>query len=210
VRPFRLLAFAIALAGCIGTTPSPSATREPLATTGRWGLAFDYPATWSVTEANVNEHYLTVLGFVGSGHGGQPCTLITPPPSQSYPRGFSCTPLWDLPPGTVIVRFELRGLIQSDSPMVRSPRPGESLATVGGLPAFFGRNLETVPHADETLTWTLSLPGNRGASYHLTAGIRGPGTANLDEKVLAIVNSIRYTPSPFPSPFRSVATPIPS
>lgn len=185
--------------------PLPSATTRPtaaapsLAHASRWGLSFDYPATWALTDANVNEHYIIVLGFVGSGSAGEPCTEITPPPGQSFPHGVTCGALWNLAPGTVVVRFESDQLLGSDSPMV-NPGPGLEPVEVGGLPAFFTRTGETVPNSNETLSWILSVPNDPGGSYHLTAGIRGPDVAALEAQVVAMVGSLEYDPPVVPLP----------
>lgn len=177
-----------------GPAPTPSATAPILVHASRWGLSFDYPADWTLSEANVNEHYVTKLGFVGSGTGSVPCTAITPPPSQSYPYGVECHDVFNLPPGTVLVQFVLNEGFGSDSPQMASPPAGYERLTVGGMPAFFSQSAQPFAGGDETLSWVLSVPGNLGASYHLTAGIRGPGLGALEEQVRAMVASIQFNP----------------
>ena len=160
-----------------------------------WGLSFDYPADWTLSEANVNEHYITVLGFVGSGTGSVPCAAITPPPSQTYPYGIECHTVLNLPPESVLVEFQLFEGLASDSPQFASPPAGYEQVTVGGLPAFFSKTGQPFAGGDEILSWILSAPGNHGASYHLTAGIRGPEIPRLEAQVQAMVASVKFIPA---------------
>jgi hypothetical protein len=158
-----------------------------------WGLTFDYPAAWTLSQTNVNEHYITVLGFLGSGSGSVPCTAITPPPSRSYPYGVECHRLTTLPPGSVLIEFQtLQGLAVSNCQ--GPPASGEAVS-VDGFIAYFTRAGQPVTAAaDETLQWILRTPGQPGSCYQLMAGIRGPGLTALEAQLMATVATIRRGP----------------
>src|ERR1035437_8489379 len=79
------------------------------------GLAFDYPAAWHVSPSGLNEHYVTVLDFLGTDSASAACVQITPGPNDSFISGSTCQTNVTLAPGQVVVE-----LLRADGP----PRPG--------------------------------------------------------------------------------------
>jgi len=207
----RALALGLLLLLVIGcASPSPTVSGSGGATAiapglthaSRWGLSFDYPANWTVADLNVDLHYISVLGYVGSGSFSEPCTVISPPPGQSFPNGMSCGPVWDVPSGTATIRVE-----SFDGPSIASPvqdntDPSLVPTSVGGLPALGPADtaLPSDPNGTMILDWTLSVPGEPTAAYMLEAEMRRPGLGILQQQVLAVVASITYDPPVLPLP----------
>jgi hypothetical protein len=162
------------------------------------GLAFDYPAAWHVSPSGLNEHYVTVLDFLGTGSASAACVQITPGPSDSFISGTTCQRNVTLGPGQVVVE-----LLRSDGP----PRPGpidpadhallgdgDSFVTVGGLPAIAGQEAGHPWGSDLALTWTLSVPAELISRYQISAYIKGPGVEEMQAQAEALVASMAYDP----------------
>ena len=161
----------------------------------RDGLAFDYPAAWSVTTSGLNEHYITILDFLGTGSGSAGCTLITPGPLDQFISSTECGIDIKLDPGQVVVE-----LSQQNGPprVVIDPglptTGGGQRVTVGGLPAVASTNTDPRYGAEVALTWELSMPAQLYGSYSINAYLRGPGVEAQRAQVEALVASIVYDP----------------
>lgn len=184
-------------------TPAASTTPSPtLPQASRWGLSFAYPTGWAFSGSTVDEHYIIVLGFLGSGSGDVPCTSITPPPGQSFPVGAQCFDAWTVPPGTVVMRFEKHVGLGALGVNSSDRLPGEQITTVAGLPAYFTTQVPTgVPDADANWTWTFPIEAHAPATgvYVVTVVMRGPGLPVLEGQVQAVIASIRMDPAAPPS-----------
>jgi hypothetical protein len=161
----------------------------PLAHFDRDGLAFDYPATWTVSPSGVNLHLITVLDFLGTGTGRETCTVVTPGPGIF--GGASCEAQFQIEPGQVVVEISIGtgpgGLAPID------PRATNAVK-VGGLPATF-EDVGSAAPGSAVLEWELSVPGDSTSRYHIQAVIKGPGEEQLRAQVQALVASIRFDPA---------------
>jgi hypothetical protein len=170
------------------TTATPTATPVPLAHARSWGLAFDYPAAWRLSDAPpivapkalqslppaVQGGYYVreVLGYVGTATPETVCTDPVHQKSGAWSLG-SCSSVWSLGPDDVVLRFQKDG----SGPWPAAPWPTDpsfTMTTVGGLPALFSQSSgssvpelamqlgwlapETAAGAETVLVW--QLPGN--------------------------------------------------
>jgi hypothetical protein len=161
----------------------------------RDGPAFDYPASWRTSVSGLDEHYISILDFLGTGSGLATCNTITPGPSDNFISGTECGDTLTVDPGQVVVE-----LLRSDGP----PRPGpidpndpsalsigQKYVTVGGLPAIFAEGTDsTTP----TLDWTLSVPEQLISRYLIHVEMKGPGLDQMRAQVEALVASVSYDP----------------
>ena len=123
--------------GVVGTpfpTTAPAAPvileRGPTATHVHFGrIAFDIPAGWDFRPANVNEHYIDLVGFLGTAASTAAC----------YPtaNGVTCSTDFRLAPGDVSVL-----LMTQNGPAVVNPKsianatdPGATVISIDGVPA---------------------------------------------------------------------------
>jgi len=206
---------------------SPSPTAVPLAHAQNWFLAFDYPAAWTLADQNVlSEDALGTtkglrflpddsmqaigrsVGFVGSGSAKDVC-LLTDPSVE-----VDCTTQWTLPEGSVEVRFWVASGAKWDglSAIDGYPLDGYTSTTVDGLPAMFSkttgsisnaalfRPTQSVPDADEVLSWVLPTQRELEGVYTIDAAIRGPNAAELESQVRAMIASLRWEPAAYRLP----------
>jgi len=180
------------------TNAASTATPVSLAHARSWGLTFDYPAAWRLSDAPpivapkalqslppaVQGGYYVreVLGYVGTT---TPVTVCTDPVHQksgAWSLGV-CSSIWSLGPDDVVLRFQ-KGGISGQSLESWSTDPAFTMTTVGGLPALFSQSPgsgvpelamasgwatpETAAGAETVLVW--QLPGNP------TSDARKPGT----------------------------------
>ena len=157
-----------------------------------WGLAFDYPARWTIVRPTLNMRYISVLAFLGTGEGSQICT----------PTGviLQCYSNVHLGPGQVMVRLSETSTPVGgpfDAADVKWIGPGEDLTTVGGLPATYSESTRTGWYqSDLAMVWILSAPGSIQERYEVDAYVRGPDVDVLRTEVNRLVASIRYDPGP--------------
>jgi hypothetical protein len=175
------------------TIPTPTATPMPLAQARSWGLAFDYPAVWRLSDAppivapkaiqslppvvQGNYYVRRVFGYVGTATPETVCSDPVHQKSGAWSLGV-CSSVWSLGPDDVVLRFQ-KGDISGQSLESWSTDPAFTMTTVGGLPALFsqssgsgvpelarpglGAPTETAAGAETVLVW--QLPGNpTGAS----------------------------------------------
>ena len=196
-------AFALAIAAALvplglrWTAAPATAPATGLTHFDRDGLAFDYPASWKTSVSGFNMHYVTILDFLGTGSGTANCKTTTPGPGDQFTESQECGADLTVGPGQVVVT-----LSSSDGPPRSGPidpndpngiGPGGTYVTVGGLPAVFDGQSQSVS-ADVALSWTLSVPGQLMSRYVVQADIKGPGVDQMRAQVEALVASIRYSP----------------
>jgi hypothetical protein len=163
-----------------GVTSSPSAsptnaastaTPVPLTHARSWGLTFDYPAAWRLSDAppivapkalqslppvvQGNYYRRQVFGYVGTSTPETVCI----DPLHLKVGGWSlgvCTSVWSLGPDDVVLRFQ-NGDISGQYFESGLADPGFTMTTVGGLPALFGQGpTQNVPE--------IANPGPSGAA----------------------------------------------
>ena len=213
---------------------SPSPTAVPLAHAQNWFLGFDYPAAWTLADQNVLRWSTSVpilsfgsagavpvpstpgrsVGFLGSGSARDVC---------QDPNGdgtdLDCTTEWTLPEGSVEVRFWVAtgGKWDGLSAIDGYPLDGYTPTTVDGLPAMFAKTIgsisnaalirpaESVPNADEVLSWVLPTQLGLESVYTIDAAIRGPNAAELESQVRAMIASLRWEPAAYRLPTEPAA-----
>lgn len=209
--------------------PAPTQTPVPLAHAQKWFLAFDYPAAWTLADQNVlSQDALGTtkglrflpgdsmevagrsVGFVGSGSAKDICVGDLTDPSVQV----DCTTQWTLPGGSVQVRFWVASGAKWDglSAIDGYPLGGYTSTTVDGLPAMFSkttgsisnaalfRPTQSVPDADEVLSWVLPTQRELEGAYSIDAVIRGPNIAGLESQVRAMIASLRWEPAAYRLP----------
>jgi hypothetical protein len=199
--------------------PTATPTDVPLAHAQKWMLAFDYPASWTLTDRDIFqatnglssasnlEGEPAVFGFVGNGSAQESCV---PGGARSMSE---CSTTWGLVDNTIVLRFEVAvtahmswekspptyvwtGEEANDGVMI----PGAQNLTVDNLPARFVRNAtntvpfraETVPGATAVLWWGLPSQSTLQFGWTIVAAIRGPNTAELEKQAEALVASIHF------------------
>jgi hypothetical protein len=166
-------------------------------------------------EISAQTPFVFSVGFVGNGTASEVCDPVT---DGAVP---TCVTTWHLPEGSVVVRVRLdgqAGLWNAESTLDgTSTLPGYSATTIDGLPALFARTAgvtyqkaapkdlffekpETIPGADEILTWVTSPPQRLSGTYEIVAAIRGPHQDALESQVRALVDSLHWSPEPVPIP----------
>ena len=219
---------ALAPGGVETSSPSPTAAPTPtdvlLAHAEKWFLAFDYPAAWTLDDQSVLDvsgaypglrfssaggnllAFGRSVGFLGAGSARDVC--------QGDPNNVECTTEWMLPEGSVEVRFWVASGTRWDgvSAIDGYPLAGYNTTTVDGLPAMFAKSTgsisnaalvrpaETVPNADEVLSWVLPTQRELGGVYTIDAAIRGPNAAQLEAQVRAMIASLHWQPASYRLP----------
>jgi hypothetical protein len=191
----------------------PSATNAavPLTHSVAWGLTFDYPSAWTLSAPDVGSFGAATptgnapaLGFLGNGSATQDC----PPWTQGGPQP-ACTTTWNLPEGSIVIRF---GLTPIGAPstwngyqaLSGADIPGATKLTIDGLPARFARSSsgvvpyssETIPGATEILWWGVTVQAYNWQGYTIVAAIRSSHPAELEARAQAVIESIRYLTRP--------------
>jgi hypothetical protein len=169
------------------TNAASTATPVSLAHARSWGLAFDYPAAWRLSEAPpivapsafqsfppTSLPYVgQVFGYVGTTTPETVCTDPVHLKAGGWSLGV-CSSVWSLGPDDVVLRFQ-KGHITGQSFVFGFTDPGFTMTTVGGLPALFSQSPgsgvpelamlsgpvatpETAAGAETVLVW--HLPGN--------------------------------------------------
>jgi hypothetical protein len=131
--------------------PTPDPTAVTLTHARSWGLEFDYPASWRLSDApsivvpkalqsltpvaQGNYYVRRVFGYVGTN---TPETVCSDPVNQK-PGMWSlgvCSSVWSLGPNDAVLRFQ-KGDIGGRSLESWPTDPSFAMTTVGGLPALF-------------------------------------------------------------------------
>ena len=185
--------------------PSPTAPTSGSIPVHFERLAFDVPAPWSVRVVNLNEHYVTILGFVGTAPSSAGCEPASSLPSGAI-SGTECSTDLALGPGQVAIE-----ILRLDSPGQVDPLDfsanltGEARMTqVAGAPAVLNPNDTIVggqaPPDGHAASLLLPVPGTVASRYELVGFVRGPGIDALMAQVLGVFDSVRYDPPIAPLP----------
>lgn len=180
------------------STPTPTSTSgEPgLAHYSNGGITFDYPASWHPSGQVLNQHYITILGYIGTGNGNDYCQQVTPGPGDSFIGGAFCTADEPVEAGQVLVKILTQDGPPSIPPVIDPADPsglvaGQRYVTVGGVPAIFTEQ-GTASHP--LLTWEISMPGGVWGKYRVQAEMRDPGVAGMRAQVEALIATVGFDP----------------
>jgi hypothetical protein len=188
--------------------PAASVTIEPAGSMSRVHfdrLVFDVPLDWTWRPANVNEHYVNIVGFVGTAPSTAGCFPMPTSPPQT--GASMCT--WDLHlfPGTVSLVLET----QDGPPMLGflgdpvTMGPGDTVIAVDGVPAVLGETT-LIPGGDgRSLSLRLTHLAAFNQTYALLANVRGPDVDALLAEVRQVFASVHYEPPPTPLPTDAAA-----
>jgi hypothetical protein len=186
-RAVLLFLCAGALLASCGTQPPPTGSGG-LRTFDEGGLTFTYPDVWQ------EFHHSVVSSF--SMSIADLATVDVPEPCLSRPVAVGtetvCMDRFRLAPNTLVVHIMTNGFPGFD--IVRSRPPGARALVVGGRPAFVERRAPDDPAvgADAVVAWTLSrfdVPDN---FFTITALIRGPDSASLEDQLQRLVASLAF------------------
>jgi hypothetical protein len=188
----RLLLFALAIvalasvtSACGGGSDAHAAPKDPpLATYTGSGLSFDYPAAWTEykpTLPTVSLHF-NPLVYLSTQPVHAPCSTK----GNTTSCGF---PVDQLQPGGVLVTWETNGLL------AMGLGPGKQIQ-VGGHPA--ARQEKTGGEcsrigADRTIDVAIATSTLPSALTYFTACLRGPGLAQAEKSVDALLASTKFT-----------------
>jgi len=136
------------------TNAASTATPVPLTHARSWGLTFDYPASWRLSDAPpivapkalqsllpaVQGGYYVrrVFGYVGTATPETVCSDPVDQKSGAWSLGV-CSSVWSLGPDDVVLRFQ-KGDISGRLFETWPTDPSFTMTTVGGLPALFGQS----------------------------------------------------------------------
>jgi len=167
------------------TAPAATAT-EPAAATASFsamGLAFRYPAnwrsgTWRTDEPNVS----ALIVYLSTSRLKAPCAVRTSPGRIAETCEF---PVTVLPPGGVLVRWNASALPAWHLPKANTTVAGreavETRASGGWCSTLGG-----------TETITVMIPRAAvGNWYQMDACLRGPGLAQQEAEISAMLRSVR-------------------
>jgi hypothetical protein len=180
-----IVALASVMSACGGGSNAQAAPKDPpLATYTGSGLSFSYPAAWT--------EYKPALPTV-SLHFNPLVYLSTQPvhaPCSTNGKTTSCGfPVDHLQPGGVLVTWETNGLlamglgpgteIQVDGhPAARQEKTGGACGRIG---------------ADRTIDVAVATHSLPSALTYFTACLRGPGLADAEKSVDALLASTKFT-----------------
>jgi hypothetical protein len=180
-----IVALAAVTSACGGGSDAQAAPKDPpLATYSGSGLSFSYPAAW--------KEYNPVLPTV-SLHFNPLVYLSTQPvhaPCSTKGNTTSCDfPIDRLQPGGVLVTWETNGLLAT------GVGPGTQLQ-VGGHPA--ARQEKTGGECrriggDRTIDVAIATHTLPSALTYFTACLRGPGLAQAEKSIDALLASTKFT-----------------
>ena len=154
-------------------------------------IAFDIPSSWAYRPANVNEHYIDLVGFVGTAPSTAGCWPMSPAPPAI--GATTCTYEFNLAPGDVSILLET----QDGPPNVAPLGPltlgdGDRVVDVDGIPAVTS---DSSPRAPAGSSLRLQDPSNLYRTISLQAGIQGADTEALRQQVADVFASVHYDPA---------------
>jgi hypothetical protein len=160
-------------------------------------IVFEYPSEWHASGQFLNMHYVSILGYVGTGTGDAYCTNLTPGPSDNWLSSTECGSHETVDPGQMLLKISTQDGPPGNGPIDPADagrlQPGESYVTVAGVPAIYSESRE----GDRlTLGWTISMPFTYWATYNLTATIRDPGADAMRGQVQRLIASVGFDPAP--------------
>ena len=177
-----LAVVAVSVALPFARTPAEPAHPVPTVSFSAMGLSFRYPANWQTGTWNDVSSFTAPIVYLSTGRQHNPCTVTYSPGEKSV----SCSyPVDTLPPGGVLVRWDLDGF-----PGFRLTKPN---ATIGGRPA-----LETKTSGG----WCASLGGAETISviiprdqpdnwYGLNACLSAPNLPQQEAQISAMLHTVQ-------------------
>ena len=174
-----LAVVAVSVALPFARTPAEPAHPVPTVSFSAMGLSFRYPATWQAGTSNDVSSFTAPIVYLSTGPQHDPCTVTYRPGVESSTCSY---PVDTLPPGGVLVRWDLDGF-----PGFRLTKPN---ATIGGRPA-----LETKTSGG----WCASLGGTETISviiprdqpdnwYGLEACLSAPNLPQQEAQISAMLH----------------------
>ena len=168
-------------AAAVTLEPGPSSTRV------RFGpIAFDIPKGWEFRPANVDEHEIDVVGFLGTAPSTAACWPMA--------NGVTCTSDLRLSPGDVSIL-----LMTQNGPALPNPRsfettrdPTARVVPINGVPALLLRP-ETSP-GSLALNLMVLDPASFGTMLRLDVSAMDANVDTLRAQVEAVFASVHYDP----------------
>jgi len=140
------------------TNAASTATPVPLTHARSWGLTFDYPAAWRLSDSppivapkalqSLSPEYRSglyvrrVFGYVGTATPETVCTDPVHQKSGAMSLGV-CSSVWSLGPDDVVLRFQ-KGSFTGQELESGPIGLGVTMTTIGGLPALFSQSAGSV------------------------------------------------------------------
>jgi hypothetical protein len=167
------------------TEPAAAAT-EPAAATASFnamGLAFRYPASWRSGTWRTDDSRLSALIiYLSTSRLEGPCTIRTSPGRIAETCVF---PIAVLPPGGVLVRWSANGV-----PAWRLPKANTTVAGRKAVETRTGGGWCATLGGTETITVMIPRAA-AGNWYQMDACLRGPGLADQEAEISAMLGSVR-------------------
>jgi len=184
----------------IAGTPLPTSTPRSLvhlqaggtSTHVQWeGLGFDIPAAWTFKPANIDEHYIFIVGFLGTAPSRATCVPTTGPGTAT---GVMCSPELNLGPHTVTMELETHDGPGPLEPMgyLAHPEPGSTTLDVDGVDALLSRP-PLLGGSTSTVGLLIQSPTQIGVWLTMDAFVSGPDPA-LEQDVNRIFASVHFEP----------------
>ena len=189
-------AFSVSETASPSPVASPSVPGMGLVRYDNAGITFDYPASWHPSGQPLNEHYITIRGYVGTASGDDSCVTITPGPGDTFISETACSPGGSVGAGQVLVKIETTDGPPGRLPLIDPSDPsrlqaGQRYVTVGGVPAIL---TEQGTASDSRLTWEIPSPKSMLSEYIIQAEFNDPDAAGLRAQVEALIASVGFDP----------------
>jgi hypothetical protein len=191
----------------IAGTPLPTSTPRSLVrlqaggtlTHVQWeGLGFDIPTAWTFKPANIDEHYIFIVGFLGTAPSMATCVPTTGPGTAT---GVMCNAALNLSPHTVTVELETHDGPGPLEPMgyLAHPEPDSTTLDVDGVDALISRP-PLLGGSTSTVGLLIQSPTQIGEWLTMDAFINGADPA-LEQDVDGLFRSLQFDPpiSPLPN-----------
>ena len=177
-----LAVVAVSVALPFARTPAEPAHPVPTVSFSAMGLSFRYPATWQAGTSNDVSSFTAPIVYLSTGPQHDPCTVTYRPGVESSTCSY---PVGTLPPGGVLVRWDLDGF-----PDFRLTKPN---ATIGGRPA-----LETKTSGGwctslgGTETITVMIPRDTPDNwYQMDACLSAPDLPQQEAQISAMLHTVQ-------------------
>jgi hypothetical protein len=174
---------AVSVALPFARTAADRAHPVPSVSYGAMGLSFRYPATWQARTWDDVSSFTALIVYLSTSRMYDPCVTTTSPGEMSV----TCTyPLGKLPPGGVLVRWDVDGF-----PGFHSPKPD---TTVGGHPAVETRTRGGGWCASLGGTETIRVMVPRATPdnwYEMDACLRAPSVSEHEAQISAMLATVQ-------------------
>jgi hypothetical protein len=193
LTPWRLLTCALAIvalasvmSACGGGTDAKAAPQDPpaLAQYSNSFLSFTYPAAWKAYPYRWNNPVLHFdpLVYLSTQPVENPCSTT----GNETSCGF---PVEKLPPGGVLITWEQNGMpatgVGAGTRTQVDGHPASRIEQAGGECGKIG--------ADRTINVAVQTSPPPSALTYFTACLRGPGLAQAEKSVDALLTSTKFT-----------------